>query len=40
SAKHPDGNKNIGYIIRSLDKTTKPGEKPPKEKKRPFAAAI
>ncbi|CAG8582179.1 18012_t:CDS:1, partial [Gigaspora rosea] len=40
SAKHSDGNKNVGYIIRSLNKTTKPGKKPPKEKKRPFAATI
>ncbi|CAG8797657.1 22172_t:CDS:2, partial [Gigaspora rosea] len=40
SAKHPDGNKNVVYIIRSLDKTTNPREKPTKEKKRPFAAAI
>ncbi|CAG8843949.1 38508_t:CDS:2, partial [Gigaspora margarita] len=31
-AKHSNGNKNIGYIIRSLDKTTKPEEKPLKEK--------
>ncbi|RIB18086.1 hypothetical protein C2G38_2185627 [Gigaspora rosea] len=40
SAKHPDGNKNIGYMFRSLDKTTKPREKPLKEKKQPFAATI
>ncbi|CAG8509851.1 8523_t:CDS:2 [Gigaspora margarita] len=36
SAKHSNGNKNIGYIIRLLDKTTKPGEKPLKERSNPL----
>ncbi|CAG8787015.1 21214_t:CDS:1, partial [Gigaspora rosea] len=36
SAKHPDSNKNVGYIICSLDKTTNPRKKPSKEKSNPL----